>query len=49
MTFLHHLLGHFIGKEPLHRKQEGHFTGKRYFIGNSIQAYKLTSQEMQVH
>ena len=33
------MLGHFIEKVPLHLKQVGHFTGKRYFIGNGIQAY----------
>ena len=40
------LLGHFIGKEPLHRKQLGYFTGKRYLIGNGIQTYKPLHRKM---
>ena len=28
------LLGHFIGKQPLHWKHAGHFTGKCNFTGN---------------
>ena len=40
------LLGHFVGKEPLHLKQVAHFTGKRYFIGHGIIILQLSSQKL---
>ena len=43
------MLGHFIEKVPLHLKQVGHFTGKRYFIGNGIQAYNPLQRKMRLH
>ena len=40
------MLGHFIGKESLQWKQVGHFTGKRYFIGNGMQVYNPLGRKM---
>ena len=44
-----HPLGHFIGKEPLHWKQVGYFTGKRCFTGNGFPAYSKHHRRTQLH
>ena len=43
------MLGHFIGKSPLHLQQVGHFTGKSFYIENGIQAYNPLERKMQLH
>ena len=35
-----------VEKEPFRWKQVGHFTGKRFFIGNAIQAYNQLHRKM---
>ena len=43
------LLSHFIGKGPLLWKKVSKFTGKRYFVGNSIQTCSPLHRKIRLY